>query len=293
MTSNNKRKPIPNRIRHQVFQRDGYRCRECGASVKDGATLEIDHIKPVAKGGTNDINNLQTLCKKCNRGKYTDEWIGGEVHKYKGKKRCPKCNTLINRKAKKCPKCSKSFKKKKIKPTPNFFRAPGKKRRITKEDIKKRSEYFKNKNKLDEQNHQKLMEEKQGLRKCPNCGKELFRNAIRCKYCKIKLEKLPKITIIPKETKKINEMPSNITTDKLIENKPKKKQKNKKPSIKIRMNNIVEEFKKGNSFKQAIINSNEKYDTVVRWYNNGRRGQSPFIGFYNSVNFFFPNGFDD
>lgn len=72
------RQSISNRLRHDVFKRDGYRCRECGASVEDGATLEIDHIIPVAKGGTNDINNLQTLCKECNRGKYTDEWVGGE-----------------------------------------------------------------------------------------------------------------------------------------------------------------------------------------------------------------------
>jgi len=73
------RQPIPDRIRHEVFKRDGYRCRECGASRDEGATLEIDHIVPVANGGTNDIENLQTLCKKCNRGKYTDEWIGGET----------------------------------------------------------------------------------------------------------------------------------------------------------------------------------------------------------------------
>ena len=71
------RQPIPRQLRHQVFLNDGYRCRECGASKEDGATLEIDHIIPVAKGGTNDISNLQTLCKECNRAKYTDEWVGG------------------------------------------------------------------------------------------------------------------------------------------------------------------------------------------------------------------------
>ena len=73
------RQSIPDRVRHEVLKRDGYRCRECGASKDEGVTLEIDHIVPVAKGGTNDIDNLQTLCKKCNRGKYTDEWVGGET----------------------------------------------------------------------------------------------------------------------------------------------------------------------------------------------------------------------
>ena len=71
------RQPIPRELRHKVFQRDGYRCRECGAS-KEETSLEIDHIVPVARGGKNDIDNLQTLCRECNRMKHTDEWVGGE-----------------------------------------------------------------------------------------------------------------------------------------------------------------------------------------------------------------------
>ena len=72
------RQPIPRKLRHEVFKRDGYRCCECGAS-KDETSLEIDHIVPVARGGTNDIDNLQTLCRECNRMKHTDEWVGGET----------------------------------------------------------------------------------------------------------------------------------------------------------------------------------------------------------------------
>lgn len=72
------RQPIPRKLRHEVFKRDGYRCRECGAS-KDETSLEIDHIVPVARGGTNDIDNLQTLCRECNRMKHTDTWVGGET----------------------------------------------------------------------------------------------------------------------------------------------------------------------------------------------------------------------
>lgn len=73
------RQPIPRKLRHEVFMRDGYRCRECGAS-KDETSLEIDHIVPVARGGTNDIDNLQTLCRECNRMKHTDTWVGGETN---------------------------------------------------------------------------------------------------------------------------------------------------------------------------------------------------------------------
>lgn len=71
-----RRKPIPARLRHEVFRRDGYRCRECGATNKE-TTLEIDHIVPVSKGGGNNLSNLQTLCKACNRAKHTRTWVGG------------------------------------------------------------------------------------------------------------------------------------------------------------------------------------------------------------------------
>lgn len=64
-----RRKPIKPSVRFQVLKRDDYRCQMCGATAKDGATLEIDHITPVSKGGSNDPENLQVLCRDCNAGK--------------------------------------------------------------------------------------------------------------------------------------------------------------------------------------------------------------------------------
>lgn len=63
-----KRIPIPASVREYVFQRDGFRCRGCGKSSTE-VQLQIDHIIPIAQGGSNDISNLQTLCKTCNRRK--------------------------------------------------------------------------------------------------------------------------------------------------------------------------------------------------------------------------------
>lgn len=63
-----KRKALSKKIRFEVFKRDKFTCQYCGRTVPD-VILEVDHIKPVAKGGQNDILNLVTSCKDCNLGK--------------------------------------------------------------------------------------------------------------------------------------------------------------------------------------------------------------------------------
>ena len=60
------RKTLSVRKRFFVFKRDHYRCRICGRS---GVELEVDHKVPVAEGGSDALDNLQTLCFDCNRGK--------------------------------------------------------------------------------------------------------------------------------------------------------------------------------------------------------------------------------
>jgi hypothetical protein len=66
-----KRRPISSRLRYEVLLRDGHRCVDCGASAIEDplVRLEVDHRIPVSKGGTNDSDNLQTLCWSCNNGK--------------------------------------------------------------------------------------------------------------------------------------------------------------------------------------------------------------------------------
>lgn len=59
---------VSNKIRFSIYERDGYRCRFCGRSDRF-EDLEIDHIKPIAKGGKSTYDNLQTLCKRCNKEK--------------------------------------------------------------------------------------------------------------------------------------------------------------------------------------------------------------------------------
>ncbi len=68
------RAPLSPKLRYNVLRRDGFTCQYCGRTGQE-RELEIDHLVPVSKGGTNDIGNLQTACKECNRGKLTDEII--------------------------------------------------------------------------------------------------------------------------------------------------------------------------------------------------------------------------
>jgi hypothetical protein len=56
-------------MRYQVLVRDKATCQICGASKKDGVILHVDHILPVAKGGKSTLDNLRTLCDRCNLGK--------------------------------------------------------------------------------------------------------------------------------------------------------------------------------------------------------------------------------
>jgi 5-methylcytosine-specific restriction protein A len=55
------------RKRDAVAKRDLYTCQECGRVTTDG---DADHIKPLSEGGTDDMYNLQWLCREpCHRDK--------------------------------------------------------------------------------------------------------------------------------------------------------------------------------------------------------------------------------
>jgi hypothetical protein len=65
LESRSRRLRLSDSVRAQVLLRDGARCRRCGSTL----VLEVDHTEPVRSGGDDDFNNLQTLCRRCNRHK--------------------------------------------------------------------------------------------------------------------------------------------------------------------------------------------------------------------------------
>lgn len=64
------RNPIGFALRHEVFKRDNYMCVECGTKEN----LEIEHKIPVSRGGTDELDNLRTMCKNCNLSKTNRVW---------------------------------------------------------------------------------------------------------------------------------------------------------------------------------------------------------------------------
>ena len=56
---------ISGTIRYEILKRAKFRCELCGISAKVKA-LEVDHIVPRNKGGSDDSSNLQALCYSCN-----------------------------------------------------------------------------------------------------------------------------------------------------------------------------------------------------------------------------------
>ena len=50
----------------KILKRDNYKCVICGRGKAEGMELHVDHIKPKSLGGTNSIENGQTLCSQHN-----------------------------------------------------------------------------------------------------------------------------------------------------------------------------------------------------------------------------------
>lgn len=57
---------VSKRVRFEVLRRDTYTCRYCRSKDNE---LTVDHVTPVALGGTDDPSNLVACCKDCNAGK--------------------------------------------------------------------------------------------------------------------------------------------------------------------------------------------------------------------------------
>ena len=71
-------RPTPNRsgnwrkVRNAQLAREPL-CRLCSTVDSPVIAVEVDHITPIHKGGTDIADNLQSLCKPCHSRKTNDE----------------------------------------------------------------------------------------------------------------------------------------------------------------------------------------------------------------------------
>lgn len=59
---------LSKRVRFEILKRDDHACHYCGATAPD-VVLHVDHVVPVALGGSDNPDNLVTACQGCNAGK--------------------------------------------------------------------------------------------------------------------------------------------------------------------------------------------------------------------------------
>ena len=81
-------------VQKAVYHRDRGRCTMCRrdltgiVSISGSSSENYDHIVPLARGGLNDVTNIQLLCKDCNLQKlhhkattsdYYEDWYEADV----------------------------------------------------------------------------------------------------------------------------------------------------------------------------------------------------------------------
>lgn len=65
-----KRKPIPKKVREQIYEKYYGHCAYCGCEI-EYKEMQVDHIKPVYLDGTDDMENYMPACRACNFYKST------------------------------------------------------------------------------------------------------------------------------------------------------------------------------------------------------------------------------
>jgi 5-methylcytosine-specific restriction enzyme A len=74
-------------FKEMVLEKSEKKCSGCQCCL-ESKKYDIDHIKPLASGGTNEIDNLQALCKACHRDKTANENEQGLYVKFSDTESC-------------------------------------------------------------------------------------------------------------------------------------------------------------------------------------------------------------
>jgi len=94
-------------IRKDVYSRDDYRCQECGdrGGPYGSTELHAHHIVPLGSGGTNDMDNLITLCNSCHMSIHGKSTSPTAVSRNKKGRLHRDAEQGINEEVNGCPNC--------------------------------------------------------------------------------------------------------------------------------------------------------------------------------------------
>ncbi|MBX5456645.1 MAG: HNH endonuclease [Thermogemmatispora sp.] len=65
-------------LREYLLEQFGHQCASCGGASGD-TVLNIDHVIPRSRGGSDRVSNLAVVCRRCNEAKgnrMPEEWLG-------------------------------------------------------------------------------------------------------------------------------------------------------------------------------------------------------------------------
>jgi 5-methylcytosine-specific restriction enzyme A len=73
------------KLRETILKRDCHLCQACQREGRVTIATEVDHVMPKAKGGTDDPENLQAICKSCHSAKSEREAAEAQGRRVKRK----------------------------------------------------------------------------------------------------------------------------------------------------------------------------------------------------------------
>lgn len=73
------------KARDAALKRDGHLCQPCLMAGRPTPAKQVDHITPRAQGGTDDLDNLQSICRDCHNAKTGREAAEAQGRRYRPK----------------------------------------------------------------------------------------------------------------------------------------------------------------------------------------------------------------
>lgn len=70
------------KLRIRILTRDRYLCQTCLTQGRPTVASQVDHITPKAQGGTDDPDNLASICHQCHKAKTAAESRGRQSTGY-------------------------------------------------------------------------------------------------------------------------------------------------------------------------------------------------------------------